>query len=159
MSTPAQVLDFVRESNRIENIVREPTDFEIDAHNRLMAVPIVMIDDLVRYLAVYQPGARLRDKVGMDVTVGTHEPLPGGPEIRRLLAHHLRFLSNPWKDHVRFLHLHPFSDGNGRVSRALWAWQMREHPRGFLREFYYQTLRAHDGPRCVATPGPETGSH
>ena len=51
-----------------------------------------------------------------------------------------------WQTHNDYENLHPFTDGNGRSGRMLWAWQMRNDDdamaRGFLHTFYYQTLSA-----------------
>lgn len=48
----------------------------------------------------------------------------------------------PWEVHIAYEMLHPFTDGNGRSGRMLWAWQMRNFPLDFLHTFYYQTLNA-----------------
>jgi Fic family protein len=53
---------------------------------------------------------------------------------------------SPFAAHVRYEHLHPFTDGNGRSGRAIWAWQMLyqgrgEIPLGFLHHFYYQSIQ------------------
>jgi hypothetical protein len=73
--------------------------------------------------------------------VGRHLPPRGGPEIRN---HLLDLLLNDdlsaYEQHVAYEVLHPFTDGNGRSGRALWAWRVRDFPLGFLHTFYYQTL-------------------
>ena len=146
-----QVFDFVRESNQIERILRDPTDSEFEATVNFLRVPDVRVIDLQALVAVYQPGAEIRDKVGLDVRVGKHIAPPGGPTIRRDLeilladaASDEEGPSDPWRVHVAYETLHPFTDGNGRSGRALWAWQMvrrqRGVPLGFLHQFYYQTL-------------------
>lgn len=147
------LLEFVRESNRIEGIVREPTAQELTATRAFLALSCLTVGDLSALVAVLQPGAALRTRRGMDVRVGAYVPPPGGPEIRgRLeqllvevtLAEATRGGLTPYAAHLRYENLHPFTDGNGRSGRAVWAWQMRrvgsDIPLGFLHQFYYQAL-------------------
>lgn len=142
-----RTIDKVRESNRIEGILREPTDAEIKAHEQLMAVEHISVVDLVRFVSVYQPNARLRDMPGLNVRVGNHFPPAGGPHIveqlHDLLADANGNKYSPHQIHVQYETLHPFTDGNGRSGRALWYWMMVGNPLdglGFLHAFYYQTL-------------------
>lgn len=135
--------EFVRESNRIEGIQRGPSAAEIGEFLRFMNLKTVTVEELNRFVSVYQPGAVLRDKAGLDVRVGRHIPPRGGPEIRTRLEGLLDCCieSDPHFTHIQYETLHPFTDGNGRSGRMLWAWQMKEFPLGFLHHFYYQTLQ------------------
>ena len=109
-----------------------------------MALERVTVEELERFVRIYQPNARLRDEAGLDVRVGKHIPPRGGPEIRKQLESLLERAPNmsAWVTHTEYETLHPFTDGNGRSGRMLWAWQMRDYPLGFLHHFYYQTLGA-----------------
>ena len=135
--------DFVRESNRIEGILRDPTKDEIVAHKLLMALGKITVPDLEIFVAVVQPGAQLRRQHGLNVRVGNHIAPPGGPIIETQLEDLLAGDLDAYEKHCVYETLHPFTDGNGRSGRALWLWQMGgEAPIGFLHRFYYQTLEA-----------------
>lgn len=143
---------FVIESNKIEGIARPPTKEELDEFERFLALDRVEVSDLEAFVRVYQPDAMLRRTSWQNVQVGSHVAPPGGPEIERELSDLLRWACgngiSPYDAHVRYETLHPFTDGNGRSGRALWAWQMGRFnywpglKLGFLHCFYYQTLEA-----------------
>jgi hypothetical protein len=137
-------INFVTESNRIEGIMRTPTQRELDEHDRFMSLNVVTISELEKFVKVYQPDARLRDKEGLNVRVGNYIPPKGGLHIRDSLFRLLDCLNDctAYENHIKYETIHPFTDGNGRSGRMLWAWQMRRFPLGFLHHFYYQTLQA-----------------
>jgi hypothetical protein len=147
---------FVRESNRIESINRDPLPAEIAAHEKLLTYSEPLsIAHLVEFVSVIQPDATLRDRPGLDVYVGGHKPIAGGPSVVQRLEHLLTHVNTGWTSpfstHCSYENLHPFTDGNGRSGRALWLWQMQRAgglgaalEMGFLRLFYYQTLARMD---------------
>jgi len=145
MITDKQIIAFVKESNAIEGINRVPLPSEIKEFKRFLVLDKVTLTDIVTFVAIYQPNARLRDRIGLDVWVGNHKPPRGCPEIREQLIQLLDEASGvsyktPFQLHVEYETLHPFTDGNGRSGRALWAWQMQDLSLGFLHRFYYQSL-------------------
>ena len=75
------IRDFVRESNRIEGIGREPTEQEVNAHRDFLKLQFIRVEDLENLVSVLQPGAKLREEAGMDVRVGDYVAPRGGPEI------------------------------------------------------------------------------
>lgn len=143
--------EMVAESNRIEGILRDPTKEEIDAHEALFRCREPDVHEMERFVSIVQPGAKLRDRKGLNVCVGAYLPPPGGPEILHSLADLLyragQSIVSPYNAHIEYEKLHPFTDGNGRSGRALWYWMMQEQSNpqwqlGFLHAFYYQTLAA-----------------
>ena len=150
MSSRRSVPDFVRESNAIEGIHRDPTELELQAHETFLAQREITVVDMENFVANVA-GRPLRRAVGQDVRVGDHRPAPGGPEIevslKAILADANTASRTPYEVHVAYETLHPFLDGNGRSGRVLWAWQMHneyEDPfaLSFLHRFYYQALDA-----------------
>ena len=144
--------EFVTESNRIEGI-NNIRSGEIRAHEDFLTQPW-HITSVIALVGVLQPGATLRSKPGMNVQVGNHFPLEGGPRMTLRLTTLLEAAENsdysPWKIHNMYETLHPFMDGNGRSGRAIWLKQMggiEKAPLGFLHHFYYQTLQEVRGVR------------
>ena len=150
----AELKAFLIESNKIEGIIKRPDVRQLQWADKFLGLDKITIPDLENIVNVFQPGATLRDKVGMDVRVGRHVPLEGGPQVRQCLNHILIDLwvdygGTPYGLHHDYETLHPFMDGNGRSGRMLWLWQMLKLEKyspalGFLRTWYYQSL---DGGR------------
>lgn len=145
--------DFVRESNRIEGIMRPPQRHEIVAHHMFIGSPLLTIQDFEKFVTTVQPGASLRFRHGMNVRVGDWVAPSGGSEVVTALSKLISDLPGltPYEAHCRYLTLHPFMDGNGRSARALWLRMVMATTDydtlsrlGFLHTFYYQTLAAHD---------------
>lgn len=143
------MLDFIRESNKIEGITRPVSVEEMIEYERFMALPIVTGKDVVDFVKVYQPDAKLRYASGLNVYVGNYCPPPGGSAILYQFESIIQNINSgeytPYRVHQDYEHLHPFTDGNGRSGHMLWMWMMRKAPLGFLHTWYYQSLAENRG--------------
>jgi len=134
-----------RESNLIEAIDDEDKDKELfDLMARFNQLDVVTVSDVIQFAESL--GGKLRDKPGMNVRVGNHTPIGGGPQVIKSLEDIAPMINSadPYLYHHEFESLHPFTDGNGRTGRAIWVWQMLSQGRdlslGFLHLWYYQSL-------------------
>jgi len=155
-----RLMDFAEESNHIENIHNHEANK--DAYNRL--VVFLALDSLtIQDVCNFNTAGKLRDKVGMDVSIGGHIPPLGCPEMAYTFKDIIDIVStghapfngardlSAFRNHEDFEMLHPFTDGSGRTGRAIWLWQMVKQfdyalENGFLKQWYYQSL---DARRCM----------
>jgi len=137
---------FIKESNKIEGIDGDPTESQIAEHERFINVKVITIDEIIKFVNVYEPNAVIRDKSNLNVMVGNHKPPEGGQNIIYSLQNLLDQINDlsPFDFHAAYESLHPFTDCNGRSGRALWAWMMFKkegvRPNQFLHPFYCQSL-------------------
>lgn len=144
------IKSFVEESNRIEGILRPPTEKEVLATKTFLSYKDLHVIDVCKLNNIYEPTAKLRTIEGLDVIVGDYRPPRGGEDIKKWFAFILFKVNNrtysPYVAHCEYERLHPFTDGNGRTGRAIWLWQTykkdgRIPTLGFLHTWYYQSLK------------------
>lgn len=144
--TPDQLQAFADESNKIEGLPRA-TAHEVAALRVLLNTPMVTVSDVCAYVQAVA-GASIRNQPGMNVRIGRHVPMPGGPPVEALLGSLLCDIESgaigPHEAHKKFERLHPFMDGNGRSGRAIWLLQHEDRGTymglGFLHQWYYESL-------------------
>lgn len=136
---------FAKESNEIEGITKHQS--HVNACARIESL-LDFTEISIESVCNFNTAGALRSKPGMNVRVGRHRPISGGNRVSlelKALIREINSCSDPYKTHVKFEKLHPFTDGNGRTGRAIWAWQMvnqkgSDLALGFLHIWYYQSL-------------------
>jgi len=118
--------DFVRESNRIEGISRDPTVAECSAHERFLALDKITVRDLEAFVGVVQPGKALRRQIGQNVRVGNHIARPGSPEVEAQLEIILGHMDErgAYKTHLAYEDLHPRANIDDLEAESVRYWQV-----------------------------------
>jgi hypothetical protein len=121
------VPEFVRVSNRMAGITREPTASEISAHRGLLAANALRVENLELFVHHVAEGARVRSEAGIhaasaDEDIASAEQLKA--DLATIVLAAQKQAVSPQRLHRIYTLLSPFTDGNGRCGRALLMWQV-----------------------------------
>ena len=121
------VPDFVRVSNRMAGIDREPTPAEISAHRGLLAANALRVENLELFVHHVADGARLRrdgDAPGSQAEEDAAHAAELKADLATIVLAAQKRAASPQRLHRIYTLLSPFTDGNGRCARALLMWQI-----------------------------------
>jgi hypothetical protein len=113
---------FVRVSNRLAGIYREPTVAEISAHRGLLAANTLKVENLEQFVRHVAGGAGLRE-TGTRRN-GKAERSGLRADLETILEAAQSRTASPARLYRIYRLLRPFTDGNGRCGRALLMWQV-----------------------------------
>jgi hypothetical protein len=116
------VPDFVRISNRMAGIDREPTPSEISAHRGLLAANALRVENLEMFVHHVAEGARVRDDRLLDHDA--QSPAEIKADLAMIVLAAQKQAASPERLHRLYTMLSPFTGGNGRCARALLMWQI-----------------------------------
>lgn len=118
---------FVRVSNRMAGITRDPTAAEISAHRGLLAVNSLRVENLELFIRHIAPGAGLRGTSEADAEAEDEASAASvglKADLATIILAAQTQSASPFRLHRIYRRLRPFTDGNGRCGRALWMWQV-----------------------------------
>jgi hypothetical protein len=146
---------FVRASNRMSGIVREPTPAEISAHRGLLAANTLRVENLEMFVH-HVAGARMRGAADAEPD---GEPISAA-ELKADLATIVMAAqtqnASPARLHRIYTMLRPFTDGNRRCGRALVMWQMLRERRASHGQSYGDRNAHVENRRMPHAPAPST---
>jgi hypothetical protein len=116
------VPDFVRISNRMAGITREPTPSEISAHRGLLAANALRVENLEMFVHHVAEGARVKDDRSPNDEARSSAELKA--DLATIVLAAQKHAASPQRLHRIYTLLSPFTGGNGRCGRALLMWQV-----------------------------------
>jgi len=144
----------VAESYRMSSLSREPTSIDISAHRGLVAANNLRLENVEIFMSYIAPSATLKRVSDLDQS---HDDAVSGAvkdALASLLALACTHSARP-KEVMRLFHLlQPFTKANGRLTRAVWMWQMSREPGADARTLGELSFPDSDGESCHRTPPP-----
>jgi len=137
---------FVRASNRLAGIDREPTASEISAHRGLLAANRLRVENLEQFVRHVAGGARLRDTNSSRARKGALADINLRADLETIVEAASTRAVSPARLYRIYRLLRPFTDGNGRCGRALLMWQVMRQDTG-RREITFSVAPVHARPR------------
>lgn len=146
------IFNFAKESNMIEGVFGpKAINRHVIAIDKFLLLESITIGDLVDFVKFMDPNQRLRTGNDM-VQVGNHIAPDAQTALYQLddLLYGINNDDGKRSSFATVCHqkaecIHPFTDVNGRVFRAVWLWQKIRtnwwcYKRSFLHSYYYDTL-------------------
>lgn len=126
-----KLVSFLEDSNRIDNVSHVKAS-EVEAAMSIMQSPELTPAGLLKYVKAIAPDAEL-----------IREP-HGAFDV--VLDKINKNITTPFRAHLLFMLLDPFTQGSGRAGRLVWYWHMQRaaglEQRSFLQQWYFDSLRA-----------------
>lgn len=129
---PLELYEFIEHSNWIEGVISQlAINDSLEAWNYLKDKQKIKIEDIleVHRLVMQNLNPKIAGKIrDCDVRVGCR-PCPDIRRLGKLIANWIqeygkgvKMAKEAKQAHIRFEHIHPFRDENGRTGRLIWLW-------------------------------------
>lgn len=119
----SNLVEWIRYSNRLANILRQPTEIELAAHRGLLTQNLLRVENFEHFVHHVADGAGWR----ASNTAARAEDEPHIEDLKAALQVVIEGaqseLAPPEGVESIFRMLRPFTDGNGRSARALLMWR------------------------------------
>lgn len=152
------LIKFVQQSYWMQDHPIGPNEKELQELERFINLEFIDLEEMKKFLSIYEPMAELRNKPGMDLEVQyrndlieKYDPPAGCYNIKVKLESLLQDCSFGYTDahdlYIKYQILSPFTQGNEISGQALWLWKCLKEKDSvypnFLSCFLKDTLRSY----------------